>query len=57
MIAFAKPAKSGVAKSSIMIVPCWVNSPLYCSLVTATSRPGVNSSARMMSASTPARQK
>ncbi len=29
----AKPMNSGVAKSSNMIVPCIVNSWLYCSLV------------------------
>ena len=50
---FAKPANSGVANISSMIVPCIVNSWLYASLLGTTSRPGVNSSARMTSASTP----
>ena len=31
MIALAKPANSGVANSSSMIVPCMVKSWLYCS--------------------------
>ncbi len=30
MISFAKPTNSGVANSSSMIVPCMVNSSLYC---------------------------
>ena len=33
MITLAKPANSGVANSSSMIVPCMVNSWLYCSSV------------------------
>ena len=53
MTMFAKPANSGVANSSIMIVPCIVNIWLYCSRVCRISMPGWNSSARMMSASTP----
>ena len=32
MITLAKPTNSGVANSSSMIVPCIVNSWLYCSL-------------------------
>ena len=32
MITLANPANSGVANSSSMIVPCIVNSWLYCSL-------------------------
>jgi hypothetical protein len=36
-----------------MIVPCIVNSWLYCSLVGMICIPGSNSSARMMSAITP----
>ena len=39
MISLAKPANSGVANSSSMIVPCIVNSWLYCSLDT-NCRPG-----------------
>ncbi len=38
---------------SIMIVPCMVNSWLYCSLVGSTCIPGANNSARMTSAITP----
>ena len=53
MIAFANPTKSGVANISSMIVPCIVNSWLYCSLVGTTCMPGANSSARMISAITP----
>ena len=34
MISFAKPTNSGVANSSSMIVPCMVNSSLYCWSVT-----------------------
>ena len=30
MISFANPTNSGVANSSSMIVPCMVNSSLYC---------------------------
>ena len=52
MSALANPANSGVANSSSMIVPCMVNSWLYCSLVTHC-RPGWASSARMTSAMTP----
>ncbi len=53
MSALAKPAKSGVANSSSMIVPCIVNSWLYCSGVATMSRPGSASSALMSSAITP----
>ena len=53
MMAFAKAAKSGVAKSSSMIVPCMVNSWLNWSLVSTTCRPGETSSARMISAMIP----
>ena len=40
MIALAKPANSGVANSSSMIVPCMVNSWLYCSGLSTICRPG-----------------
>ena len=53
MSALAKPANSGVANSSSMIVPCIVNSWLYCSGLSTTCRPGLTSSARISSASTP----
>ncbi len=52
MMTLAKPTNSGVAKNSSMIVPCIVNSWLYCSLVSSCS-PGLASSARMSSAITP----
>ena len=38
--AFAKPANSGVANSSSMIVPCIVKSWLYSSGVRTICRPG-----------------
>ena len=57
MRALAKPANSGVANSSSMIVPCMVNSWLNCSGLSTTCSPGVNSSARMSSASTPPKMK
>ena len=57
MSTFAKPAKSGVANMSSMIVPCIVNSWLYCSVVWTISRPGSKSCARMMRAITPPMQK
>ena len=57
MITFAKPANSGVANISSMIVPCIVNSWLYCSGVPTSASPGSNSWARMTSAMTPPRQK
>ena len=57
MSALAKPANSGVANSSSMIVPCMVNSWLNCSGLSTTCRPGSNSSARMSSASTPPNMK
>ena len=41
MIAFAKPANSGVANSSSMIVPCMVNSWLYCSGLSTICMPGL----------------
>ena len=53
MRALANPAKSGVANSSNMIVPCMVNSWLNCSGLSTTCRPGANSSVRMSSASSP----
>ncbi len=56
-IALANPANSGVANSSSMMVPCIVNSWLYCSLVGMICIPGANSSARMISAITPPRRK
>ena len=34
MISFANPTNNGVANSSSMIVPCMVNSSLYCWSVT-----------------------
>ncbi len=51
--ALAKPAKSGVAKSSSMIVPCIVKSWLYCSGLSTICRPGAMSSARMSRAISP----
>ena len=57
MITLAKPANSGVANISSMIVPCIVNSWLYCSLVCRICMPGSNSSARISSAITPPKQK
>ncbi|MDF2492688.1 MAG: hypothetical protein K0Q58_1266 [Microbacterium sp.] len=56
-MALAKPANSGVANISSMIVPCIVNSWLYCSFVGTICIPGSNSSARMMSAITPPSRK
>ena len=53
MITFAKPANSGVANISSMIVPCIVKSWLYWSFVGMICIPGSNSSARMISAITP----
>ena len=52
--ALAKPANSGVANSSSMIVPCIVNIWLYWSGVSTTCSPGLASSARMTSAMMPA---
>ena len=57
MSTFAKPANSGVANISSMIVPCIVKSWLYCSFVCTISRPGSKSWARMTSAITPPMQK
>jgi len=57
MMTFAKPANSGVANSSSMIVPCIVKSWLYCSLLCRICMPGSNSSARISSAITPPMQK
>ena len=48
----AKPNRIGVAKSSSMIVPCMVNSWLYCSW-DRNCRPGAASSARISSAIRP----
>ncbi len=56
MMTLAKPTNSGVAKSSIMIVPCMVNSWLYCSLV-RNWLSGRASSARISSAISPASRK
>ena len=42
MSALAKPANSGVANSSSMIVPCIVNSWLYCSGLSTNCRPGLD---------------
>src|SRR4051794_18821531 len=52
MIRFANAKNSGVAKNSSMIVPCMVNSWLYCS-GERNCRPGRASSARMSSAMNP----
>ena len=57
MSALANPANSGVANSSSMIVPCIVNSWLYCSGLSTTCRPGATSSARISSASRPPSRK
>ncbi|MDQ0731038.1 hypothetical protein QFZ57_001832 [Arthrobacter sp. B1I2] len=57
MITLANPANSGVANISSMMVPCMVNSWLYCSLVCRICMPGSNSSARISSAITPPAQK
>ncbi len=54
--ALAKPTKVGVAKSSSMIVPCMVNSWLYCSLLRNCS-PGRISSARISIAIVPPTRK
>src|SRR3954451_17752326 len=48
----ANPNRIGVAYSSSMIVPCMVNSWLYCSL-DKNCRPGAPSSERMSSAINP----
>ncbi len=56
MITLANPANSGVANSSSMIVPCMVNSWLYCCASTSCI-PGCTSSARMSTAMTPAARK
>ena len=56
MIAFVKPANSGVANISSMIVPCMVNAWLYCS-GDRNCRPGRASSVRISSASRPPKRK
>jgi hypothetical protein len=56
MITLAKPANSGVAKKNIIIVPCRVNSWLYCSRLTTCS-PVCASSPRITIASIPAKEK
>ncbi len=56
MIQLVKPANSGVANISSMIVPCIVNAWLNCSF-DMICRPGRASSARMNSAITPPMQK
>ena len=56
MIQFVKPANSGVANISSMIVPCIVNAWLNCSF-DMICRPGRASSARMSSAITPPMRK
>ncbi len=56
MTTLANPANSGVANSSIMIVPCMVKSWLYCSLLTRV-RSGPASSLRISSAIRPASRK
>ena len=55
MTAFANPANIGVANNSIMIVPCTVNSWLYCSALTIC-RPGRASSARISMRQHPGQQ-
>ena len=57
MRALANPANSGVANSNSMIVPCIVNSWLYCSGLSTICRPGSTSSARISSASSPPTRK
>ena len=57
MMTFAKPANSGVANISSIMVPCIVNSWLYCSLVCRICMPGSKSSARISRAITPAIRK
>ena len=52
MMTLAKPTNNGVANSSSMIVPCIVNSWLYCSPLT-NWRPGRASSARISIAISP----
>ena len=54
---FANPAKSGVANMSNIIVPCMVNSWLYCSFVATISSPGNASCARITRAMTPPSKK
>ena len=56
MMKFANPTNSGVANSSSMIVPCMVNSWLYCSPVT-NWLPGRASSARITMAIRPPMRK
>ena len=56
MITLANPTNSGVANSSSMIVPCMVNSWLYCSLLTIWL-PGRASSARITMAIRPPTRK
>jgi hypothetical protein len=53
---FAKPYAAAGANRNIMIVPCMVNSWLYCSGLTTCS-PGCASSARMIIAIAPAAMK
>ena len=55
--ALAKPANSGVANNSSMIVPCMVNSWLNCSGLSTIDRPGAHNSARIINASTPPSRK
>ncbi len=56
MISFANPTNNGVANSSSMIVPCMVNSSLYCWSDTMWLS-GPNSCARMIMAISPAIRK
>ena len=56
MISLANPTNSGVANSSSMIVPCMVNSSLYCWSDTMWLS-GPNSCARMIMAIRPAIRK
>ena len=56
MISLANPTNSGVANSSSMIVPCIVNSSLYCWSDT-TWLLGPNSWMRMIIAIRPATRK
>ena len=51
--AFVNPANNGVANNNNMIVPCIVNSWLYCSGSFTICNPGSNNSARINSAIKP----
>ncbi len=55
--ALVNPANNGVANSSSMIVPCMVNSWLYCSGSLTICSPGSASSARINRAIRPPTRK